>query len=233
MSQSDLDAVAADRDALQAELDAAQVTCDSLQATVDKYADLIGAMDAEDYHAAMNIVSEKQIAKEVAEKGDIDDYLITVELTTDNFNDYFEWKTFYSLNDFGEEQEHSVSCVLTSKVYDEGLIVYAADVKLGYNFTFTHEGYGSAYTETLEETREWSSLYQPTTGCGSSPGVKFIPEQCFVDVTRVVGTVTFVKADYVTAYELGETRNGSINDATITLVNGQTLHHSVMYGCKF
>lgn len=226
VSQSDLDAVIAERDALQ-------TTCDGLQATVDTYADLINAMKSEDYQTAMNIISEKQTAKAVAEKGDIDDYLVTVELTLDNFDDYFQWQTFYNLNDFGEEQEHSISCVLTSKVYDEGLILYAADAKLGYNFTFTHESFGSAYSETLEETRDWNDFFLPTTGCGSSPDVKFIPEQCFVEVTRVIGTVTFIKSDYVTSYELSETRNGSISDATITLINGETLLHSIHYGCKY
>ena len=240
VSQDDFDAVVAERDALQAnntslqaEKDSLQAACDAQQETLDKYSDIIGAMDTEDYATAMSIISEKQIAKEIAEKGDIEEYLVTVELTVDNFDDYFEWKSFYNLNSFGEDMEESVTCVPVSKVYDEGLILYDTDVKIGYTFSFSFLSSGRTHSESVEETREWSRSWLPSIGCGSSQGTKFLLEKCQVDVNRVLGTVTFVKSDYVTDYELGEIQDGASQTALITLVNGEQFTHSIQFGCMY
>lgn len=232
VSQNDYDALLAQQQTLQANIDALQADHDSLKATLDKHTDLIDAMEAEDFGAAMDIVSQKQIAKEVAEKGDIEEYLVTVELTLDNFDDYFEWKAFYGLNSFGEPEKHNMSVVPVSKVYDQGLILYQIDLKLGYAFTFSDSYQGRVNSDTINETREWSNNSIFGTGISSSEGVVFDLENFTMDVNRLEGTVTFVKEEYVTSYELGELERSTQN-ATITLVNGEVLLHTVQFGCKY
>ena len=223
VSQDELDVVIAERDTLQTQLDAAQVT-------IHKYADLIGAMDAEDYPAAMDIISQKQIAKEIEEKGEIDKYLVTVELTTENFDEYFAWNNFYALNDFGEQLKHEYRSVLTSKAYDQGLILYACDVKLGYTQTVNGAYFGHEEIHSSNGTCVWSEKTMPTCGSGSAEGVEFNLEKCQVEITRVEGTVTFVKEDYVASYVF----DGSVSEiAEITLVNGETLYHQIAFGCKY
>ncbi len=223
VSQDDYDAVIAEKDALQARYDA-------LQTTLDHHADLIGAMDAEDYSMAMNIIREKQIAKDVAEKGDIDDYLVTVDLTLENFDDYFAWKNFYKRNAFGEEMEYRYSSLLTSKVFDQGLILYDCDVKLGFTATVSADYFGSKENHSFDDTQTWFAKTMPRCGGSSTEGVIYDLEKCDVTTTRVEGTVTFVKADYVTDYAFDESTS---EIADITLVNGEVLQHQISFGCKY
>lgn len=228
VSQSDLDAALAERDALQAENN-------TLWATVDKYSDIIGAMDSEDYQAAMAILSEKQIAKEIEQKGNIDDYLVTVELTMDNFDDYFQWKTFYGINDFGEVKKDVAWFVLTSKAYDQGLVLYHLDGALGYTYTATGTtpGWGTHSNTSDENTADLHDYSMPSVGSGMGSDSVMDIEKCSAETTRVTGTATFVKAEYVTSYELGEVQNGAYQQATIKLVNGETLHRGVSFECKY
>ena len=233
VSQSDLDAVIAEKDALQANYDALQADYAAMQATLDQHADLISVMDAEDYGAAMHIISEKQIAKEVAEKGDIDEYLVTVNLTIDNFNDYFEWKNFYAFNDFGEELEYSYRSVLTSKVYDQGLILYDCDVKLGYTQTVGVNYFGKEDIHSIEDTNVWDENTMPCCGSESAEGVKYDLEKCHTKTTRVEGTVTFVKEEYIADYKLSEMDTNSYQNADITLVNGEHISRNIRFGCNY
>ena len=228
------DAIKADLDSLKAELNTLQAQYDSLNSAVAPYTGLLEAMDAENYEAAMGIVSEKQIAKQLAEKGDIEEYLVTVELTVDNFGEYFEWKNLYSINTFGEEEPWNLQCALLSKAYEQGLILYKADVKLNYTlaFTFVTEN-GYTVDDSFESTQEWTDSYLPSTGCSAPQGSQYLLDECGVTMNRIEGTITFVKADYVTDYELGEVNNGYYQPGTVTLVNGETLHRSVKFGYKY
>ena len=219
--------------ASQSDLDAAIVERDALQAKVDQYSDIIDALDAEEYEAAMNIISQKQIAKEMEEKGDIEDYLVTVDLTLDNFGDYFEWKSYYGINEFGEEEECDLWFPLVSKVYDEGLVLYKADVKLGITMSMTYDGNYGTNSYSTEDTLEWEEHIMPTRGSSTSSEDRYILDKCNVTTTRVEGTVIFVKEDYVVNYDLGEVRNGWFQDAKITLVNGEELFHSVQFEDKY
>ena len=234
VSQDEFDALTAERDALKAELDALQSQYDSLNTAVEPYGDLLDAMDGEDYETAMGIVSEKQVAKQLAEKGDIDAYLVTVELTPENFGEYFEWKALYNVNTFGEEEPWCVQYELVSKAYEQGLILYRADAKLSYTNAYActaEDGY--TFEDSFDGNYEWNSSYLPQNGMSGSQGMEYQLEKCTVTVTRVEGTVTFVKADYVTGYEVGEVTNGHIQQGTVTLVNGETLPRSIRFGNKY
>lgn len=233
VSQSDLDAVTAENNALQADYEALQADYEAMQSTMDAHADLIAAMDAEDYERAMGIISEKQIAKQLAEKGNIEDYLVTVELTPENFEDYFAWKAFYNLDAFGEPMEHFMSVVAASKVYDQGLILYDTNVKIGLTFTFSSTDSGRTYTDTIHETRDWSQNNIFGSAISSSEGVVFDLDNYAMEVTRVEGTITFVKEEYVTSYAISESETKSSESAEITLVNGEQLFRTIQFGCKF
>lgn len=233
VSQSDLDAVIAEKDALQANYDALQADYAAMQATLDQHADLISAVDREEYEQAMLIIEEKQLDKLLAEKGDIEEFLITVELTPENFDEYFEWKTFYNLNSFGESMENEISFVLSSKAYDQDLILYDTDAKLGFTATAKMTGSYGSTTDSFNSTGDLTPGYLCGTGWSASEEVSFDLENCFVETTRVEGTVTFVKEEYVADYKLSEMDTNSYQNADITLVNGEHISRSIRFGCKF
>lgn len=234
MLQAEFDALAANRNMLQTEFDVLQMQYDSLNTAVKPHRDLLDAMDAEDYDTAMDIISEKKVAKQLAEKGDIAEYLVTVELTPDNFNEYFEWQTLYNVNTFGEEESWNVQYLMVSKAYNQGLILYQADAKLSYTIEFacTAEG-GYTFEDSFDSNYEWTDFFLPQNGVGASQGAVYHLEKCDVTMNRIEGTVTFVTFDYVTGYELGEVTNGIMQQGTVTLVNGETLPRSILFGYKY
>ena len=233
VSQSDLDAVIAEKDALQANYDALQADYAAMQATLDQHADLISAVDREEYEQAMLIIEEEQLDKLQAEKGDIEDYLITVELTPENFDEYFEWKFFYELNSFGEPMEYHTTYFVTSKVYDQGFVLYDADVKIGYTATIK---FTDPYGTTIDSSSSTGKLDAGSlagSGWSAYEGCCFDLENCFVETTRVEGTVTFIKEEYVADYKLSEMDTNPYQNADITLVNGEHISRSIQFGCNY
>lgn len=240
VSQEDYDALAAQKDAeynaLLEDLNALAQERDALFATVDRHSALISAVESENYEYAADIISEMQIARDMAQKGDIADYLVTVELTPENFGEYFEFVPHYGTNAFGEEEPWSLNFAIASKAYDAGLIVYSADFKIEIETTTSSTDFGSTNTSTDSTTFDCTETYFPSFGFGGMPGeTKYNPEECSAAVVRVEGSVTFVKAEYVTDYVLGEADYSfsPTQEAEIALVNGEMLYRSIYYGYKY
>lgn len=211
-SQEDLDAIEAERAALQAKYDALQAECNPLQELESMYPDLFEHLDSESYPAAIALVKRLRAGKLLLEKGPIDDYLITVELTKENFNDYFDWKCIPVVNAFGEEEDYT-QFVLTSKVYEEGLVLYRSEAE------FELEKYGAKALD----------LRYSITRRGEH-------QADAIKVVSVSGSVTFVKSDYVLDYSVDE--DGSVNypaypgdpfrNANVALANGENLYRPII-----
>lgn len=218
-SQGDLDAIVAEQAALQVKYDALQADYKVLQEQEAPYSDFIAWIDGEAYSAAIDFVKKKQAAEAFAEKGPIEDYLVTVELTPENFYDYFEWKSFPDLDAFGEETDYT-RYDLVSTVYQEGLIFYQSDAKYaddGYESLFyLGEGFLSRNPEMAESIKAEKAA-------------------------NISGSVTFVKADYVMDYTIykddptGFTHgpDDPYRDANVALVNGEQLYRLIRPGYEY
>lgn len=217
-SQRDLDAIAAEQAALQVKLDALQSEYEALQEQEAPYSEIMEWIDYESYPAAIHYVEERQAAKAVAEKGPIEDYLVTVELTTENFEDYFEWKSFPDLDAFGEETGYT-KCILTSKVFKEGLVFYQMDAK------YVLEGFESENELDFRSHFTWRDAKKAEA----------------MKAVNVSGSVTFVKSDYVREYTIYPDDAAShtyspadpFRDANVALVNGENIFRSILPGYEY
>lgn len=221
VSRSDVDAAAAQRDALRENLDALQEEYDALQTKLERHSELIRLMEEEKYDAVLEKLEEMQAAKEKAAAEMLEPYLVTVELTMDNFDDYFEWKSQTVAGDHGEDVP---VCYLASKVYDQGLILYKSDAVVGVRSIRSYSGH-------VEENKDPISLldYYSLYSIGS---VDYPFTVLAIGHYRVGGTVTFVKADAVTDYRVEDGSDGR-EYGHITLINGEKILHKLHFGESF
>ena len=215
VTQEQYDALTAENSQLESQI-----------AKYEKYSEIIDCLEAEDYDSAVSCIEEEQEAKLQAEAGDMADYLVTVELTTENFSDYFEFQIDYLRDAFGEIQTELNSdtglVTLASKVYDNGYIYYDSDCAFEYEIKCSSPyWYSETNTKTLEE-----SIGGPLDSVS-----QYATDATFT-VTRVEGTVTFIKSDYILSYDVGEITNIEFQTAAaaITLKNGDKLWHYVYFG---
>ena len=134
----------------------------------DKYADLIGLLEAEDYDGAVALIETMRPAPVVPD-------IIEVTITTDNFFDYFELKEYVdeSMTMYDEAGNVSGLIVINSYVLKEEYTLadvraddcaVAADISFDYTFygnpqnvnftdrTFTPAGDGTEISEVIETT---------------------------------------------------------------------------------
>lgn len=224
VSQSDVDAAAAQRDALQAELDALQEQYDALQARLEPHSQYIQPLMEEEYDVVLEILEEKQADKEKSAAEMIEPYLVTVELTPENFLDYFEMKAQVVSGDQGED---TLVCFLASKVYEQGLILYKSDAAIGVVLAMEHNGH-SYFDQSTDMVFDYGRLYMARSSSGA-------PTIHGGAITGISGTVTFVKADAVTGYEVtdGDTIYEYEDTYLVSLINGESLVRRVYFGEKF
>ena len=122
---------------------------------------------------------------------------------------------------------------VSSKAYDQGLILYDTDVKLGFTANAKMTTPYGTNTDSFNSTGDLTPGYLCGTGWSASEEVSFDLENCFVETTRVEGTVTFVKEEYVADYKLSEMDTNSYQNADITLVNGEHISRGIQFGCKY
>lgn len=169
--------------------------------------------------------------------GPIEDYLVKVELTPENFDDYFEWEFVHWLDDWGGMTKQG-SIALRSKAYDDGLIIYECpdDVKFEYK---------APYWQDWEDfsTVELNDYFYPAGYENDWAGKNILcddgfnreektciygnihPISCY-EIGRVKGTITYVKAEYIDHIEEKEHRETNICKeyiADIYLKNGEKL----------
>ena len=177
--------------------------------------------------------------------GPIEDYLVKVELTPENFNDYFEWECMHDLNDWGDITG-GFYITLKSKAYDDGLIIYECpdDVKfekkeltsegdfgtdeLSRYFGVNSDSYGThLWNESLDDG---FNKEEKTCTYGD-----IHPISCY-ELGRVKGTITFVKAEYIDhieEYEFCTSGGHKEYYANIYLKNGESLSHLYREGMMF
>ena len=222
VSQKDYDALVAENQAQQEVIDKQQEMIDVLQSDISKmnehltslapYESIITNMQAENYDAVIVEAETKKTEKMKEEAGDIEDYLVTVELTSENINDYFELIDIPRMNSFGEQVGDSIFQGLRSLQYEKGYIIYKID-------PITVEYYCDGITSAVEGKLESLLSFG---GVGGNWHVQH--------TGRVVpGMVTYINKEYVESYEVPErTTLDQMNvRATIILKNGELISRSV------
>ena len=203
-------------ESLKKEVDALKEENEDLKEQIGKnaeqaYGDIVSDLESGNFDEAIDKIDQIQKDKMAAEAGDVNDYLVSVDLTADNFDEYFEFASEPQYNEFGEKLEGVYSWGLNSLKYDEGLIIYDMDdIVIEYN----------AYGDGKETTRLSQLLY---FGRGYS-------EEMTMTVNRMTeGKVVFIKDEYIKSYDVDEESfnyNGW-GDATIILKNGEEIYRSM------
>ena len=176
---------------------------------LEKYPDLISFLESEDYQSAETYVHDLVLQQKKEAAGDIDDYLVTVDLNSENFEDYFELVTVPRYNAFGEPV-NEIQIGVKSKKYDEGLIVYSLDdITVEFNHSYDSE----CDLQTL----------LPFNFCSYSDSDA---DSALAYTGRITeGTVTFIKQEYVEDYPIPELKKPDDYNAetTIQLKNGEMI----------
>lgn len=178
---------------------------------LEKYPELISYLESEDYQSAEAYVHDLVLQQKKEAAGDIEDYLVTVELNSENFDDYFELDVIPEYNSFGDRKTWDRVGV-KSKKYEEGLIVYSLD-DIVAEFQYMDHSPSESTIESL--------LY-------FSPGIAPPAEQYQQPVFtgRIIeGKVTFIKQEYIEDYPIPEieTADQVTVKTEILLRNGETI----------
>ena len=199
-----------------------------LKEKYDKYTDIIENLESDNFELAVNLVEEKKFEKTKKEKGDIDKYLVTVEINNDNVSDYFDIEVFNTYNEFGEIEKDSYVIMVVSKAYDKGLVLYDGEISIGY----TSKIVGTYIVDDdVEQFLGMNSYIQ-------SGGFEIEPDKCEFNITRATGTVTFVKSEYVFSYDLKEGEKSSTKGTLdshmlVVLYNGEKIDRFIKFGMKY
>lgn len=179
----------------------------------EKYPELIRYLEGEDFTNAEAYIHELRLAKEKNKLGEIDKYLVKVEINNDNFLDYFEPIVVPYKNAFDELVFMTVG--VRSKKYDDGMILYNGD---GIAFEIAVKGYDNPIVEelTMEGLMVWCSIGKAQNLTGN--------DCTFIRVTP--GTITYVSKDYVDSIETKEIQSQrGWKDDIVCLKNGESLMH--------
>lgn len=176
---------------------------------LEKHPNLISYLESEDYQSAETYVHELVLQQKKEAAGDIEDYLVEVNLNSENFEDYFEFATIPRYNAFGEPIEET-SIGVRSKKYDEGLIVYSLD-------DIAVEGTYNSYNIEAD-LKTLLSFYLSTS---------YFPDEFSVSYTGRItdGKVTFIKQEFIENYNIPELKKPDdyVSEATVQLKNGEEI----------
>ena len=173
---------------------------------LEKYPELIAYLESENYQSAEAYIHELSLQKKKEAADDIEEYLVPVDLTSENFEDYFEFVTPPKFNAFGEPDGHYVG--LKSKKYDEGLVVYSFD-----DITVEFSAESSTSDFTIDALLSF--------GIGGLDNVKDVSY-----AGRITdGKVTFIKKEYVENYSIPESEKPDMKivEAEVQLKNGEEI----------
>ena len=185
----------------------------------EKYADIISSLEEENYDNAIDIINEKKTEANKEKYGDIEEYLVTVELTPDNFDEYFEFVTSVHYTAFGTEDLFLYG--LKSKMYDSGLIIYDLnnaeyndDIAIGYKWSMGDVAHSDGVSDYLR------NLLRIGNGMNIMYKDLFKAEP----LGKIAGTkLTFIEKDYVESYEIDSRSADLLGNTTITLKNGEII----------
>lgn len=179
----------------------------------EKYKDIISDLEGQNYDLAIDKI--KQMKKDAAPSdGNIEDYLLEVNLTGDNFYDYFEFEKIACRDMYGDETG-SFMLGLRSKMFDKGYVLcnyYDRDYCDSIYFELKNESH-VIKDASLIEMLSFSSIGFDSGYFYEGIGIS----------GRVAGTkLTFVSKDFVESYEIAEIKDLAkvTTEAEITLKNG-------------
>lgn len=191
---------------------------------LEKYGDVIDLLEKEEYDNAVAEIEKMKKDSKAAKYGDTADYLVSFELTADNFDEFFEFSTIQGKNAFGEDED-ILWLGLKSKKYDEDLVFYRiSDIEYNDDVTIEYTYNSSGWEQTSESTL--SQLLSFNYGIGIDNNDSFSVEP----TGRIAGSkITFIKKEFIESYEVEPISNQSqnITQATVTLKNGDVYYFSV------
>ena len=190
-----------------------------------KYEGIIRALENNDYDRALSSISQLKKEYMAANCGNINDYLVTVEITPENFDEYFEFVSFHGKNAFGEQDDKRVYIGLRSKKYDDGLLLYGLDDRQ-YSDDITIE----FFCDFLGSDPKYDKLCSLVMFGYSVSSSNLIPASISLKSGRISGSrITFIKKEYVESYEIEPVSSPekTVSGATITLINGEIIHRVV------
>lgn len=197
-----------------------------------RYPEIADALDAGDYDGAIAAITEMKTEAMAQQAGDINDYLVTVELTPENFDEFFELYTMQFHNAFGEY--YSSGCLLRSLKYDEGLILYGLyDEEFCDAISF--ECVIGARTDSGTERQMESSIYRLSFFLDTPEGVPGLDEDPSVvyfigPISRMTGSkITYVRSEFVESVSI-EDNGDQYTTEIVTLKNGETFSYQYPTG---
>lgn len=175
----------------------------------------------------------------------IENYLVKVELTPENFFDYFEWECVHCLDDWGDMTD-VLHITLKSKAYDDGLIMYDCPYD-EVMFEYKEPDFKSIYTDTVYQyfIADWGAGHRGYGDCSDDDGFNEEEQTCiygnihpisYYEMGRVKGTITYVKAEYIDHIEkeVEDKEAGyDVFEEKIYLKNGEVLERTYLEGFMY
>lgn len=167
-------------------------------------------------------VTSAQTSNEV---GPIEDYLVTVEMTPENFGNYWEFDKIPVLDEWGEPTGVYM-LGMKSKVYNQGLHFidpywnpwFEGSDDFQFEFEVIEPSLEKSYTNTANRGafKDWMEFsYHESKD-----------EDCQIVVKRVKGTVSFIKTSYIQydeIYDTGKTSGHDCSYIRFHLLNGNSI----------
>ena len=193
---------------------------------LEKYSNVIDFLEKEDYDNAIAEIEKMKKDSKSAKYGDVADYLVSFELTADNFDEFFEFAAIQGKNAFGEDED-TIWFGLKSKKYDEDLVFYGiTDREYNDNITieYTYNSDGDASTDECA----LNDLLSFSRGIG---GDNINVDSFSIKPTgRIAGSkITFIKKEFIESYDIEPVLDQSHTNtqATVTLKNGDIYYLNV------
>lgn len=101
--------------------------CLNTVAKEQNYQELVDLVAAGDYDAAIDYIQNLKVENGQALPEDLSEYLLEIEITKENFSDYFEIVHEPIKNAFGEDDPDQMRTFFASKMYDQGYYIYHMD----------------------------------------------------------------------------------------------------------
>lgn len=170
----------------------------------------------------------------------IEDYLVTIEITPENFNDYFEIITFPYLDEWGEPVDNVNYFGLKCNLIDQGLIYYR-DASSNADDDFLMELkliYYTDWGELSDDTFNVSAhdLYDSWCFDGLDIAVMDYEKEITAEVLRSRGTLTFLKEEYIQEVTYSSTYKSlgyDVTTETLLLKNGEEMSIKYFPGRKY
>lgn len=178
-------------------------------AIIEKYPELFEYLKNDDLGSAEAYIRGLREEQD-KDLGELEEYLVTVEINNDNFLDYFEPVIVPYKDAFDELVFMSVG--VRSKMYDEDLIIYEHD-----NISYEMDVDGMRVVQNLTEgLMIWHAIGSDESMTGQNCTFKRV----------IPGKVTFVKGDYIDHKESHEFERLGWLKEEIWLKNGEQFWHT-------